>query len=1049
MKWIVHLFKLPIHSIRIPRRIYAWIAVYGIVFVCPLSSSAIESPSELFEKKVFPLLKTNCFECHGQEVQHGELRLDAKSVVLKGGKHGPAVVAGKPDQSVLLQRLTSGNEQLRMPLGKEPLKPEEIEWIRSWINQGAPWPDNIGESVKSIEKHWAFIPPAKPEPPKTQNNDWIKNPIDAFVLDKMRQEGFSPSPKAERKKLIRRMYLDTIGLPPNLEELDKYTNDRRPDWDRHLINDLLASPHYGEKWARHWLDAVRYADTNGYEKDRPREIWAYRDYVIDSLNQDKPFDQFTIEQIAGDLLPNAGLDQLVATGYHRNTMHNEEGGVDVEEFRFESIVDRVSTTSTVFLGLTVACAQCHTHKYDPITQKEYYQFFAYFNNCDEVKVKIPDDEVDKERRKVKQSIQSYLAKLDDRFPPFNFDDQWISDEDHPPKSNNLRLQSHFYEWLHQKRKHAVEWLSLQPQTMDAENHTLLKTLPDQSILAYGDMPNSDVYTVTFDSPIQTISAFKLSMLRHPDLPGDGPGRGTVLQDGNFMLSEIKAEIVSGGEVIRNATFASAKATTHAKNATAGNAIDNNRNTGWSIQKHPLKLYQALFNLEEPIHLNSNEHLRVTFDQNYIHTYTMGRFRLSVSNQSTTQPTGLPDALESILHAKRKLNESEISLLRFHFLLDTPELDEQHKELASLIDSMPSYPTSLIVKQRDVPRATKLHHRGEYLQPRDPVKPGVVSVLHPIEEIPESEPPRLRLAKWIVSKDNPLTARVTVNRVWMRYFGRGLVETVDDFGTRGSKPSHPELLDWLAVEFMNNGWSMKHIHRLILTSSTYQQSSKVNPQLLENDPNNEWYARGPRFRLDGELIRDVALSVSGLLHGKIGGPSVFPPLPDGLGALSYGGLKWYTDTDENRYRRGLYTYWKRTNPYPMLTTFDAPPADTACVRRNRSNTPLQALTLLNDTVFLEASQALAYRVLTEAEGTLSDKLRYAFELCTARQPTRDEAGSLLRYYGKQYLRIHRGEIQPAADPIQAIDLEDIDPTQWRAWTMLARVLLNLDETITKE
>ncbi len=997
--------------------------------------------SELFKDEVYPLLKANCFECHGENVQHGNLRLDAKNTMLQGGKSGTAVTPGNAEASRLYHRLVTDDASKRMPLGREPLAEQEIELIKKWINQGAVWKEGLGSSAISVDKHWSFVLPQPDSPPTVDHNEWIQNPIDAFILEKMQKHDLHPSPEADRKKLIRRMYLDVIGLPPSLEELERYANDPSPNWKEALIDDLLASPHYGEKWGRHWLDAARYADTNGYEKDRPREIWPYRDYVIDSFNEDKPFDRFTIEQIAGDLLPNAGQEEKIATGFHRNTMYNEEGGVDVEEFRFESIVDRVNTASTVFLGLTVACAQCHTHKYDPITHKEYYRFFAYLNNCDEVKMKIPDENVKKKRRTVQQDIQTTISQLQSKVTNRNPKDQSI-------QVNSKTLEQAYQNWLESKTEQAQHWQTLRPMQMESQNHTLFKTLPDQSVLAYGDMPNNDVYTIEYESPIQKIEAIQLSMLRHHDLPGQGPGRGTVLQDGNFMLSEIAVEILSQDNPARNIKLSSAIATSHAKNATAGNAIDNDRNTGWSIKKHPLRPYQAVFSFKKPEVLKEGERLRITFDQNYIHTYTMGRFRVSVTGSQSQQPSGLPEALESALHLKKQLTETDRSLLRFYFLLDSAEFKEEQEKLVSLINSLPQPITTLVVQQRDVPRTTRIHHRGEYLQPREPVEPGVPSVLHPIKHN-QKEPLRLQFARWLVSRENPLIARVTVNRIWMRYFGRGLVETVDDFGTRGSLPTHPKLLDWLAVEFMENGWSLKHIHRLILSSATYQQTSKLTPALHEKDPNNEWYARGSRFRLDGELIRDTALSISGLLAETIGGPSVFPPLPEGLGALSYGGLKWETDQGKDRFRRGLYTYWKRTNPYPMLTTFDAPSANTACVRRNRSNTPLQALTLLNDTVFVEAAQAFGKRIYDKTEKSVKDKIAFAFELCTARTPNENELEQLSNYYYKQYYRIDNNEINPLQESAVLEPDSNAGPAALGAWTMVARVLLNLDETITRE
>lgn len=1158
-----------------------------IALILPQVSMA-EANADFFEKKVFPIFQAHCIECHGETVQQGKLRLDAKAAFLQGGMSGQSIKANDTGSSILYQRITQDSPKPLMPMGKPPLTADEINAIAAWINAGAEWTDGVGESVQTASNHWAFEKVTRPNPPENNGSNWGNHPIDAFILSKLNEHYLKPSPNADKAKLIRRMYLDVIGLPPSLDELDRYLLDNSKDWEQRLMDDLLASPHYGEKWGRHWLDAARYADTNGYEKDRPREIWAYRDYVINSLNADKPFDQFTIEQLAGDLLPNAGLEQKIATGFHRNTMHNEEGGVDVEEFRFESLVDRINTASTVFLGLTMACAQCHAHKFEPISQQEYYRFFAYLNDCDEVSIKLPNPEITQKQREIETEIQQFKSQLASHFPAYDERIEWSSsqpqnyialngsvllekegwihtqqaasgtqkylllmqpsisqmdvlrittqdklnrddirihvemiggndekkklewseyktDENQPliqdnetnlyyalpaqqrlpenarlfiniesgtalspfqvqvgyrtreplqqvedvEKARHERLEKQFALWLDKKAKEAKNWQTLSPVKMEAQNHTLFKTLPDQSLLADADMPNNDVYTVWYTSPLQQITALQLTMLRHPDLPDHGPGRGTVLQDGNFMLSEITLEVVSSGNESTIISFASASATSNAKNATAGNAIDGDRNTGWSIIKHPLHEYQATFTLKEPLSISAGSQLKITFDQNYIHTYTMGRFRMAATNDGIPkEPTGLIASLENALASSSELSPYYVDQLKQCFLENTPELENEQQQLIKLYDKIPKANSTLVVQKRDVPRMTHLYHRGEFLNPRETVEPGVPAILHPIHSNP-NELPRLQMARWIASKENPLIARVTVNRIWYHYFGRGIVNTIDDFGTRGDQPTHPQLLDWLASELMDSGWSLKHIHRLILSSAVYQQSSSVTPEHIQIDPVNEWYARLPRNRVDAELIRDLALQVSGLLHTEIGGPSVFPPIPNGLGALSYGGLNWNTSEGKDRFRRGLYTYWKRTNPYPMLTTFDAPLADTTCVRRNRSNTPLQALTLLNDAVFLEASSALARRIMTESKISLQDKMKTAFRLCTSRIPTDEETHSLMQFYGKQYLRITRNEI----NPLESIRLDDeskaLDQHQLAAWTMVARVLLNLDETITKE
>jgi mono/diheme cytochrome c family protein len=717
-------------------------------------------------RDVKPILAKNCFKCHGPDKQQAKLRLDTAAFMRKGGKTGPAVVAGQSEESRLIDAVTGTGGAVAMPPKTDPLSKKDIAILRAWIDGGAKAPADETPQLPIAKRHWAFQPVKRPDPPAVKNSAWCRNPIDHFVLQCLEKEGIAPAPEADRATLLRRLALDLTGLPPTPEEIDDFVKDPRPDADERQVDRLLASPHYGERWARHWLDLARYADSNGYSIDSPRSIWPYRDWVIGALNRDLPFDQFTIEQLAGDLLPDATTDQKVATGFHRNTQINEEGGVDKEQFRVESVVDRVNTTGSAWLGLTIGCCQCHDHKFDPLTQREYYQFFAFFNNQDE-----------------------------------------------------------------------------------------------------------------------------------PNLP---------------------------------------------------------------------------------------------------------------------------------------LNPTE--------------------------GKKPGPPvTTMVLKELTNPRESHILLGGDFTRHGDRVTSGTPALLPPLpKHAGAGEPNRLDLARWLVAKENPLTARVTVNRIWGHYFGLGFVETENDFGTQGTAPSHPELLDWLAAEFVEQGWSLKTLHKRIVTSATYRQASAARPDLETVDPRNRLFARQSRLRLEAEVVRDAALTASGLLDPRIGGPGVFPPQPAGVYDFTQIKRKWTPSEGPDRYRRGLYTFVWRAAPHPALTVFDAPEAGTTCTRRSRSNTPLQALTLLNDTGFSEYAYGLASRVLRDGETTAAGQVRHAFRLCLGREAAAVEADRLAAFLTKQqtYYADHTVEATvllggggPAGK--QLAGSADTAPERKAALVLLARVLLNLDEFISRE
>lgn len=830
-------------------------------FCCSLA--AADEPAVDYVRDIKPLFAKHCAECHGAKQQKSGLRADTAAALITGGDTGPAVVVGQPDESLLIQALTGKEGVAKMPPKGEPLSADEIALISSWIKQGAKAPtDEIAESAaKKTSNHWAFQPVVRHAPPAVKHADLVINEIDAFLFAKLEEAGLSPSVRTERGTLIRRVTLDLTGLLPTPEEVEAFINDPAPDAYDRLVDRLLASPHYGERWGRRWLDQARYADSNGFTRDMPRNIWPYRDWVIDALNRDLPFDEFTIEQVAGDMLPEATLAQRVATGFHRNTLINEEGGTDPEQFRVEAVVDRVGTTGQVFLGLTVGCAQCHDHKYDPVTQREFYQLYAFLNNA-EFDPKDP-----------------YQPKLD---------------------------------------------------------------VPDSLQIA----------------------------------------RGAVERK-----SEIKAQVAKLDEQFKGESY-------------------------------------ATFAVEREAWVKA-----LTEDQKKALPF-------NVNNA-----VSLPERDRSEQH-KRDLDAWYKAL---------PEPRKKYpllEQIAQLKTAEPTFPDTMVMVERPEPRETFVQLRGDFLRLGAKVQPGVPEVLPPLPNEGRAYN-RLDLARWLVDAKNPLTPRVIVNRLWLGYFGRGLVETDNDFGTQGSPPSHPELLDWLASEFIAHGWSLKRLHRLIVTSHAYQQSSQLRPDLEEVDPINRLLGRQSRIRLDAELVRDAALSASGLLTEKLGGASVYPPQPEGVFDFTQDKKPWKAAEGEDRFRRGMYTYLWRSSPYPAMTVFDFPDANVACTRRNRSNTPLQSLTLANDLTFVEFAQGLARRIVRES-GTLDDaqRLRYAFRVCFAREPSAEEQTRLrttLESQREAFLadRVAAEQFLGKAPP------SDIPAAELAGWTALARVLLNVDEFITRE
>ena len=1006
-----------------------WIAACGVTDLAVLAaawtlqSARAADPPVDYATQIEPIFRASCYSCHQGDKAMAGFHLDLKANVLSA----KGILAGNSAGSPLLQRLLTDDSKTRMPLASSPLAPEKIALIKTWIDQGAIWPDQMRGG-----KHWAYVKPARPALPAVKNQAWVRNPIDSFVLARLEKEGLAPSPEASRETLIRRLSLDLIGLPPTPQEVDAFVADARPDAYEKLVDRLMASPHYGERWARPWLDLARYADTNGFEKDLRRAIWKYRDWVITALNRDLPFDQFTIDQLAGDMLPDATVDQKIASGFNRNTMFNEEGGVDKEEAHYENLIDRVNTTSTVWLGSTLGCSQCHNHKYDPFTQKDYYQFMAFFGNSNmdvkdygdtsekyiEPQLDLPTPEQDKQRAKLKAEI----AELEKTV-----------------KTPTPELAREQAEWERSVEAAQKVWTTLVPAKLSTVGGTTLTRQSDDAVLASGTNPRAETYLVEGTTAVSGITAIRLEAIPHVKLPRGGPGRDAY---GNFFLTavEVEAAAASAPDKFEPVAF---------KEIAADNGrVKEERNAQlWTVDASPEDTRlprQIVFVAAKPFGAGPTL-LRVRLrHESEFNGQAIGHFRLSV----TAAPD--PAAIIAVSHKLRpvlaiaesaRTAEQKKELSEF-YISTTPTLKPARQQLTKLrkdLDQLGIASTLIMGDRPGFERpSTYLRVRGAFLTKGDLVYANVPAFLPPLTE--NEMPNRLGLARWLVSRENPLTARVAVNRFWEQIFGRGIVETSEDFGTQGARPSHPELLDWLAVEFMDSKWSMKTMQRLMVTSATYRQVSKASPELVERDPYNRLFARGPRFRVEAEMIRDVTLAASGLLSSKIGGPSVFPPQPEGIWDIPYSDDKWVTSGGEDRYRRGLYTFVRRTAGYPTMLTFDSPSRESCTVRRVRTNTPLQALTTLNDPAFFETAQALAKRVVAEGGADGRSRAELAFRLCMSRRPKPDEVDRLLSWQQNemQYFVAHPAEAQKLAGA-----------PELASWTMLSNVLLNLDETLTKE
>ncbi len=1138
-----------------------------IVLGLPVVTGAVEKDKVDFNSQVRPIISAKCFSCHGPDdrSRKAKLRLDLREQAIKDRDGTFPIKPGDLKNSEVIRRITSSDPEEVMPPPKagHSLKAAEIDLLKKWIQQGAPYAG-----------HWAFSKPERPALPKVKNRSWPKNPIDTFILAGLESNKLKPLPPADRYALIRRLSLDLIGLPPTPAEVEDFVKDKSSNAYEKVVDRLLASSAYGEKWTRQWMDIARYADSYGYGQDslRPNNPWPYRDWVINAFNRNMPFDQFTIEQIAGDLLDHPTEEQLVATAFHRNTMTNVEGGTDDEEWRVAAVKDRANVTAQAWMGLTMGCAQCHSHKFDPITQKEYYQFYAFFNQTED------NDQPDerpvmpwptKEQREKVARLKQDIAVLENKI-----------------SLTDPALVKEFAEWerLHHS---AGTWKVVVPREFESAKGTTFTKLDDQSLLAGTNSPDKDTYTLKFESKLIKATALRLEVLSDDSLPAHGPGR---TDSGKFVLNELGISFKPEGNPIKRARFVrielpgkerylslaevqvfngdvnlalkgkasqssvdfegaaeraidgntngdyeTAKSTTHTKlendpwwevdlgeeksldsivvwNRTGGDigsrlanfrllTLDTSRKPvwttqvpsapdpnvtlkpddamvvikratatfsqsgfevaklteknskskeGWAIGGNDAKTQTAVFEFSEPLPPGQ---LTIKLVQNFGERHTLGRFRLALT-ESTLPPIATPanvDTLLAIALEQRSAAQNKELLQWFQqYAITTAALRRQIEPLQKELDSIkPSQLPIMRDLAADKQRITHFLNKGNYLEPGDELTPGIPAAFH---AWPAAAPTnRLGVARWLMSPENPLTARVTANRLWAQTFGLGIVETEEDFGTQGSLPSHPELLDWLAVELRDTSWNIKKFLKMLVMSATYQQTARVTPELMRKDPRNRLLSRAPRHRLDAETIRDQALALSGLLSHKVGGPSVYPPQPDGLWRVAFDGARSYpTSTGDDRYRRGIYTVWRRTVPYPSMATFDAPSREGCTFRRLPTNTPLQAYVTLNDPVFVEAAQALGRRLMREGGATTEERIRFGLKLVLSRPATQSQIDELKKLFESELNHYHgagKDAEKLATEPLGPLPA-GLNADEAAAWTVVANVLLNLDGVLMK-
>lgn len=1154
-----------------------------------------------YNREVRPILSDHCYACHGPDAntRKASLRLDIREDAFKALEAGGfAIVAGNSKESQIIHRITTSDEDDLMPPSKggKPLSKEQIATLTRWVEQGAEW-----------KGHWAYQKPEQSEVPEIKNKSWARNPIDNFIAQKQEQNKFKPSPEASKNKLLRRATFDLTGLPPTTEEIDAFLNDKSPDAYDKVVDRLLKSPHYGERMAQFWLDLARYGETQGYHHDSHRDMFHWRDWVIKAFNDNKHYDDFTVEQLAGDLLPNPTREQLVATGFNRNEMTTSEGGADPNEYAVKYIVGRVDTTSRVWLGTSIACAECHDHKYDPISQKEFYQFFAYFNTVSENGMDQQSNPVPR----VELNTPEQRARLEQLAK-----DATALESGHKSLIESIHAERDAAQtaWHDKLRQNAVEpWDVLKATTVSTTQGAKLTPQDDGAMLASEANVTNEVYELVFRTDKENITGLRLEALPDESLPNKRAGRGP---NGEFVLSQFEGTAhratpedtatldtpvlgnwysvgpfkagsmkeafdkefgpeknvdfaqtfdegklkwqeqtnwVDGqahelqGENAATYIFRTIKVQTPrlamlslgsddglqvwmngrrvlAKDVARGVAADqdralvqlvagenrlllkvNNGAAGYgfyfrlqpeAVNEHPLDFagvaadysqkdwsingvtdgkpetgwavggddaqagapHQAYFRTHDAFGFKGGTELRVRlkFESGQI-GQTLGRFRLAVTSANgLTDFFALPENIRAIVSqaTDARSTDQKLALQKYYRETYVPEVQQIAKLLETKRkereDFQNSIPVAMTMQEMDKPRDTFLLVRGNFQIKGDKVSPAAPRNLFAAnDELPGN---RLGLAKWLVHPDNPLTSRVTVNHFWQQIFGTGIVKTAEDFGSQGEWPSHPELLDWLATEFVRSDWDVKAMMRLIVTSATYRQDSEVSDDLLEKDPDNRLLARFPRLRLEAEAVRDNAMAISGLLNAKIGGPSVYPYQPPGLWeAVAFEGTRaWEQSKGADNYRRGLYTYWRRSIPYASFVTFDAPTRETCTVRRPRTNTPLQALATMNDPVYVEASRSLASRILKDGGKEVADKLRYAFKVSLSRAPTKKELQILTATYHRELKQFEKD--RPAANQLIHVGVSEppnnADVCELATWTVIGNILLNLDEAINK-
>jgi len=1060
----------------------ALLMVFGLVLFfdpapfCGLVGAAeAAEPKVDFGRDIRPILSDNCYFCHGPDAEdrQADLRLDTRAGALADLGGYAAIVPGNAAQSEMITRILSRDADEHMPppdSGKQ-LTPKQIDRLRRWINQGADWP-----------RFWSLVPPRRAPLPPVENRpgepSWARNEIDHFVWARLASKGLRPSPRADRRTLIRRLSFDLIGLPPTRREIADFLADHGPGAYQRLVERLLASPHFGERMTLAWLDQARYADTNGYSIDGGRHMWLWRDWVIDAYNRNMPFDQFATEQLAGDLLPGATVNQRVATGFNRNHMITHEGGTIPAENLNNYAVDRVKTTAEVFLGLTMGCAQCHDHKYDPLTQTDFYRFLAFFNT-------LGDRGLDGDGGKnASPTIQARSVLGQEEIGPIRDRLGQLKQRLQEPLDSQPAWEQAALGQLHERGKD-LQLHPMQILKVSSPNRSSAADVqPDGTILALAHQARSPSIMMRAPDNLR-ITGLRIEFLPHRSLPAGGLGHGKAPGfPGSFILTSFSAsaDVLPAPQVdlYKTRAIRAVTASHSHPDYPARGCLDDRDRYGWSPHPYNQSAQHITFTFEQPIDTTRTPYVTVLL------VWGGGRFGGGahlVAGQyriyavtGTDDGTNLPAAIQAILPKRAAARSAvERQQLQAYYASVAPELKNLRYEIANLTERLDvlSRPYNVMVMNTAAkPRQTHILHRGQYNQPGELVHPGVPACLPALTlstqkgstqkgPIGKREANRLDLARWLVRSDNPLTARVAVNRLWQLLFGTGLVATSADFGSQGSPPSHPELLDWLAVDFVESGWDVKRLIHKMVQSDTYQQSSYATPASLLADPTNRLLSRGPRFRLQGEFVRDAALKVSGLLVGWIGGPSVKPYQPSGLwrevshfGSTPATAQVFVQDHGGKLYRRSMYTYWKRTVPPPSMVSFDAPNRELCTLHRQTTNTPLQALVLLNDPQFVEASRALAQRILEEGPQqdpeNIQAKIRFAFELATSRLPSQQETDILEQAYQRN-LQHYRSDPARALAVLQVGESDrdrNLDPVEHAAWTGVASLILNLSETITK-